>query len=530
MKIIRFKINAEVQTLLRATARKYKIEDKGYVEDLYALFRLKGAGLPSKERIVKMAKSAAKRKAGSSETALNMLISKRKMALAQLVGLPYFHGLATLPNPVSSVDRLLARLKELYSKTRQAQCISCSLLKQCDFGQQYERNVTDITKVVDPDFDQKVHKDCPVRPEIGAINQSYAAAKTLVALAKAAAEPEANVVDDRGGADLEDISVQLEELSNMPPPPEDDGTAPDQSTDYHLPVDHKTPPERTNRFDGKLSGEALVKVSEKLIKDVSQLQISLFDLGKKFSQALTAAKAGKFSPVSHVEANKDESQIKKVSDLPEIIPSQHGLPAEVFDSRLEKKQLTKAQYQKREEKQKLLYLLIDISASMTAPLGAGCMHGMLTRGALSSLFTLACARRVRADKGVLFSRFFTGNVTDLVTAKTDDEYEHMLRVLSLPDYTSGSTDIGQVIKVAAMDIAQAKEPLASSEILLVTDCEDYIDTSMIRTHLGKTELNILDVSGGSSRTAASMALKSVANSYYKANEKEPDISKMVTLL
>jgi hypothetical protein len=50
----------EVSELLAQKARRFGIDDPGFAEDMFALLRLKGSGIPDKARADLMVKFAAK--------------------------------------------------------------------------------------------------------------------------------------------------------------------------------------------------------------------------------------------------------------------------------------------------------------------------------------------------------------------------------------------------------------------------------------------------------------------------------------
>jgi hypothetical protein len=340
---------------------------------------------------------------------------------------------------------------------------------------------------------------------------------------------------------LDEIQEQAEAVAQNFTPKEDDAVPtapdPDEEEPISLPADMYTSTNNGQRkaaveFDGALSGESLVRVSEDLIKKLSVKSLAIFELGRKFSQEMAASKKGKFKPETSVQADKDDTRIVNPGDLSTLVPSQHGLPSEIFDAKQDQTKLVKARNIKREEKKKLLYLLIDVSGSMSGYLGGDAKNGLYTRNCLSSLFSIACAERVRDDKGVLFSRFFAGCPTNLTTSETPAEFEHHIKLLSLPSCTSASTNIAECICYACNDIATMKGQICSSEILLITDCEDHIDEAEIRNLIKttKVELNTLDVAGGSINSGAAASLRAVSFRYYKANEREPDITKIVSLL
>ena len=163
MRIVRLKIAPDVKTLLAIEAKAFGFDDPGFVEDMYALMKFRGNGLPDKARI-KFLSTALSVKYKQSVIGFNLLLTKRKMLLDKLSKIPLFPALAQLSDRIEACRRILQNFSDMHRKTRQAQCITCHLLTKCQFGKQYSKVMQDITKVIDPDYDTKVHDDCPARP------------------------------------------------------------------------------------------------------------------------------------------------------------------------------------------------------------------------------------------------------------------------------------------------------------------------------------------------------------------------------
>ena len=532
MRLVRLKIDKEVKALLRVRTRSLGIDDPGFTEDVFALLRLRGNGLPSKERISKMAEAASKKRKGVNAMSLTLLMGKRKMTFLSMLRLPYFHALAALNNPIEATERFITKMKMLYYKARAAQCSGCNLLTNCAFGQQYGSVMKDITRVIDADFSKKAHPNCPVLPEISGVNQRYAAMMQAMLMAQANQTPEQEVMKRQGQmpAAMEKL---IEAVNNAPDvvPMEDnevlDLRDPDEDSDsFHLPGDMSI---GSGYYDSVHNANRVCEVQERLIEELSVANLALFQLGQKFSHEMTAQKKGKFKPTATVEVDKQQDKMEKVSDITKLTASQHGLPVEIFEHRLEKKTLVKTQHGKQEHKKQLLYLLIDNSASMSSFIGAS-SRGLYTRGSLAFLFAMAIIRRVRDDGGIVFLRFFSGGPGPLKTAKTPEEFDALLDFVATASFRSGSTDIARVVRQACDDVTAAQDDLSRTEILLITDCENHIDANEVKLTLKKAELNTLDVAGGSINSSSAQALKSISQKFYKANEAAANVSDIVKLV
>lgn len=534
MRIVRMKLSKKVKEYLKIISTEFHLPDVGFAEDVYALLRLKGDGLPTSERIKKMAKDTAVR-LKTKEIFITLLISKRKIILKKLSAIPYFVALATIYPPLDATRRLMLRFRELYFKLRQSQCTTCHLMSQCDFGKQYGEVMTDITKVLDPDFSKKVHQDCPLMPEIDFTQQLAAAATMLKNMSQPAEKPEQKIADKLSAEpvlnEMEKEEAKFEQLGESA---EDNNTEDTNSDD---PEDHYQPGlnigggqgKKSGFYDGSHDGSHICKITESFIDKVTQSQLSLFELGRKLGIGLASKKKGKFAPVTIVEKEKKQQTIEQVSEVNKVVPTQHALPEKVFEQKLLRKQLVKTQNMQPSSKQQLLYLLHDNSASMGEQLG-GNRNSLITKGALSNVLCLAVCRRVRDDGGIVFLRFFSGGFSNLYMAKKKEDYLDLLLIIASCSYVAGGTDIRAAVEKAQEDITTQGGDIASAEILLCTDCEDSFSASDVKQKLGKVPLNILDVSGGGKKGQMSDALKTIATQYYKANEQAVDVNKLVELV
>lgn len=140
---------------------------------------------------------------------------------------------------------------------------------------------------------------------------------------------------------------------------------------------------------------------------------------------------------------------------------------------------------------------------------------------------MAVTKKVIEDGGVVFVRFFAWDVSRLFTARTKQEGEVLMQTIALCDYNGAGTNLTKALSSADQDIKNASDELARSEILMITDAEDEVNPKQLQSLLGAREFNVLDVAGSAMKTSS---LKNLATKYYKANEKELNLEKMVQLL
>ncbi len=530
MRIVRLSLDPKVSRLLEALSKEQGIDDVGFAEDIFSLMRLKGNGLPDKGRILAMSHYISL-KGKVSQIGVSLLMGKRKMILERLSQLPYFKALSRQTDLVNSVTRLLVTFRSFYYKVRQAQCVSCHLKLQCDFGKQYGSTMSDITKVIDSDYQTKVHSDCPVLPEISVINQMDQAVQSMIVLSGAQQAAMAAAAA-KGGVPVLPLAAVQAMAAFDPDAAEDtetDDPDPDAFEDDYHPIRGAGAGKKSG-YDNVHTGQHICKVTEQFVKDVSQQQLAIFEIGRKFSLALSRRKDINFKPVPHIEHDQTQAHIKSESEVTQLVSSQHGLPDEVFEARLNKKQLVKREYTKPEDKKQLLYFLIDSSASMGGQLGSNSKWSLFTRGSLSCVFALSMLRKIKEDNGIMFVRFFEGEPGPLHKAEKISDFDTLAIVINRNNFGGGGTDIHCAVATAIRDISKADSDseLAKSEIIMVTDCEDSINGAAMKASLGKIELNVLDVSGHSN--AINKELKLAATKYFKANEGAPDINKIVDLV
>lgn len=529
MRIIALKLQDDTKKLLRNIAKNTTKRDIGFVEDLYCLFRLKGTGIPTPDRIKKMCELAAP-KAKMPVMVLMFMANKRALLFNQIVKLSYFNALTKLGDEISVTERFLLYFTKLHNKVRQAVCMTCALRSNCDFGKQYGEIFVDIDQVIDPDYSKKAHPDCPELPEIERTNQIFTSINTFNQL-----------VSNSGTMNsLADLPPELEELAEEQaennledPDAEDDLENYLEEEDFDERDSPTTRAERTQggrgNDTGGLGGRAIT-ITEAMIDNLTSASLNIYELGRKLSLALGKNKKGKFSPTKKVDKSRKQRKMKSESEITKIVPSQHALPDEIFKAKKDRKDLAVKQNMKPELENKLLYLLIDNSWSMSGQL-PGATHLMCSRGTLASTLGIALVRHVKREKGIVFLRYFASAVSSLHEASTEEAFKEVELVLATASNLGSGTDIVVALTSAKKDIDNGKAGklnIGEAELLLITDCEDKRATSAgIIKAMGEQKYSVLDVSGGQFPVSS---LKRTAEKYYKANEGELDINKLVSLV
>ncbi len=233
-------------------------------------------------------------------------------------------------------------------------------------------------------------------------------------------------------------------------------------------------------------------------------------LSKVIDTKIAAGCSTSFNPVEHIADERDSKAMKSLSEVGEMKTSQHALSEEMQDQKLKKKSLMKHQHKEIDKRQRGLYL-----------------------------FSASIVKKIRREKGIAFVRFFADGPGPLMMAKQDhpqDEFNPILMNLINANYNGGGTNLLAAIKAAVKDIsaADAKEPLAKVTILMITDMGDNFNEAALRNALGKYELSVLDVSGTNNaydaKNETHLAFKAVATKFYKVNQQQVDLDKIIQLL
>jgi len=553
MRIIRVKPSNEVKKYIAVLAKRYGIKDSGLVADIYGLVRFKGRGLPTEERLTKMAEVLAK-KINQPEMLVGLLLKKRLIALKNVIATPVFAGIISEDlDPMDGVEKVLSIFTELHTKKQAYQCKGCKYNAQCGFAAKYANLVTDIAKVRDTDYKKEVHPDCPALPELDFVNSIEESRKFFDNLMDEESEPESELAKQshqdqakelqyfQNNQGLQENIIDLEGLGGT-----DDSEKPDDLTlgdidefeDFQEFADLQSGGyARGNRASiYKFDGRYCISVCQSLVKDLSDADFAMFDIARKLDFLLDHHKKGKFRPTEELGRDKGQENVKKVSDAPKVLPSEHVHDDEEFFTRLSKKSLMKRQEKNPEQKRALMYVLVDSSGSMFT--GVTSKLAFLSRFNTARVFTLALARRMKKENGIMYWRAFSdypGHRFLMDSAQTYTEFGNRITKMSP---IMGGTDIELCLKTAMDDIHAAKDNLSKAEILLITDCEDHIDQQALENQLKRWPTNILhtlDVSGkgksGSRWGNASEVLKKISNQYFYVDPKAGlDLEKMVALI
>lgn len=560
MRIIAVKLSKDTTDYIRVLSQRVLTKDFSFLEDLYALFTLKGNGIPDDAKCDAYAAHYSKA-LKQNLVVTRALVKKRRQLLKSLILTGMFSKWVKNScgvNTLAFLEEFVTTNQRLNKKVQQAACLTCPLLADCQFGKQYGHQVTSINVVIDPDYSKKVHSQCPSLPAIGLTNElanavnftsklsdphnaAALAPKTVPTMYNPAigdfdphlSAEEAKQISAGEAAAQSEEYAQDENLEVVDP---------DEFHEYHDSDDDgviygfrsytagKTPGFRNSSIYGTYN-----ILDGKIVDKLSMAQLVLYEIAMKLDSMLAKAKKGAFSDVEHLTQEKRQSKIKSVSDVTKVTSSQHALPDDVFDAKLAKKDLTKNQQQEREKKKQLLYLLVDVSGSMGSQVGSNSIFGYISRASLTVAYCLAMCRRVKEDKGILFFRPFESSPGPFRSCRTDAEFDSLQRYISNSSFSGGGTNIPRAVETAIDDVLRAKDELRKAEILLITDAADNFradEVKRIRNKMGSlVVLNTFDVSGDNVYTVKTVQdLSSLSDHYFKFDNSKSSLEKMVELV
>jgi hypothetical protein len=549
MRIIRLKLKPAVSELLAEVSVMYSIEDVGFTEDLFSILRFKGAGLPNPERMEALAQAYTNSVPNAQLGLTLMQMRKRKHTLSDLAALPLFKSLALTSEPHVAVRRLLQVFREFSRKRRQAACLGCRFLTKCDFGKQYGQVVGDITRVVDPNYGQKVHPSCPDLPAIAGINALYDEMQKFNQMNSATAQGQAVAALTPSGPEyLKALDAAEEEFEEDPQFSEEEDTSLNEAT---LLTDDLEEQAEKNGYDfesgnagkggvsraGTHGGKHFAKTSETFVNQLSVQSLQLFELGRLLDSMLAAGLGDKFKPTQEISKRQDRKRLTESNEFTKISSSDHALPDDHLDAKFVKRDLTVHSFAKPEQKKHLLYVLVDESGSMRTQICDGNPHALLTRGQVATTLAGALCKRVGDDGGMMFLRFFSDSTGNLQAARTKTEFDTLLEDVVQADMNGGGTSIARALRTAHTDISQASDEVSKAEILLVTDMDDRfsdIEARWIATTFTATgvKLNVLNVKaiGQPSYGNAHEVLRKVATKYLQVDGKSLNLQDIVQLV
>jgi uncharacterized protein with von Willebrand factor type A (vWA) domain len=208
----------------------------------------------------------------------------------------------------------------------------------------------------------------------------------------------------------------------------------------------------------------ILELIDKISKKLSDRELEIFYVARK-KEATELYRRDEV--LESVPFPDDEMTIKNLDNPMEIlklVPTQYAYDDDIFMQKLIKKELLIRDYQARRLKRQALYLLIDVSGSMSG------MKNVYACGV-----ALAFVRQAITEGSTYFLRFFDDSPHDLQKVTTKEEAEKMSEILIKQPFSGGGTSIQSAIGRAVDDITKSPEDFEKAEIMVISDGEDTVN-------------------------------------------------------
>lgn len=238
---------------------------------------------------------------------------------------------------------------------------------------------------------------------------------------------------------------------------------------------------------GELSTiEGLAKNIKKIAECIKRGNFKVLDVARKFDITEQYVREEEVKDVNYPEKDWRITNMKNLSDFPAILPYQFLYPNEIFDKMLIDKDLKVKQYQSRRKKKQILYLLIDVSGSMSG-----------ARQMVATAIAIAYIKKAISEKSIYFFRYFDTRPFELHKVTNEQEASKEINYLLGNPHSGGGTNINNALETAIHDIndpkifKQIEEDAGMGEragfdeevlyeradILIITDGEDQVSVT-----------------------------------------------------
>lgn len=251
-------------------------------------------------------------------------------------------------------------------------------------------------------------------------------------------------------------------------------------------------------FDATFTGgdKGRLKMFEDFLVSLSERNLQLFHLAENLEDVSEdlgqEEKIKSFAP----EEDKDISTIVGIEESRHALPYQHAIHTdETFAIAAQNGSLIRHEELRKVAKKQILYMLIDVSGSMSGGNLDINRFSMLCPADLASVVSLVCLDRTRREGSTFLVSFFCGTPTKVRVAKDLDSYSVAARLISLCEYNGGSTEILGAIRNAVNDIKkqELQDITTDCEICLITDARDNFSQKDLTNALNGVTLHTLFV-------------------------------------
>jgi uncharacterized protein with von Willebrand factor type A (vWA) domain len=233
--------------------------------------------------------------------------------------------------------------------------------------------------------------------------------------------------------------------------------------------------------------EGLGKNIKKIAACIKNGNFKILDVARKFDVTEQYVREEEIKDVNYPEKDWRIASMKTLSDFTSILPYQFLYPNEIFDKMLMDKDLKVKRYQSRRKKKQILYLLVDVSGSMSG-----------ARQMVATSIAVAYIKKAISEKSIYFFRHFDDKPFELHRVTNEEEAVKEINYLLKNPKSGGGTCINNALTTAMKDInnpklfKQENEGLELHEgfglleedklyeradILIITDGEDQVSVT-----------------------------------------------------
>ncbi len=211
-----------------------------------------------------------------------------------------------------------------------------------------------------------------------------------------------------------------------------------------------------------------VNIAKLVRKVFGQGRYNIFDLAKNFYLSYDRTKRGEWKDTPTGDSLRIRA-MRSMSDLYKIPLNRLFLPDEVLDMKVMRKELLVTQYRKRQDKRQLVYVLADVSWSMSGGAREEFMKAVL----------LSIGRKTLEDEGRLFFRFFSSGYSAIYELSSRNRWTAFVETVLGVDL-DGGTDVHKALYKGGQDIEDQREIDDKTELVMITDGTEWVEPGEIR--------------------------------------------------
>lgn len=473
MRLIRLKLQPATAKAARILSKRHRLRDPAFVEDLCALILTKGT-LPSLDNIrSKLPRYAEVFKV--TEVFARTVLFKRHQILKGLQQSAVFGYYVTkrADDPVEQrADKLLTFYWDLEARVQEVQCKTCRFFTNCQFGQKYASRVNDIRHVADMDMASLIHPDCPEWPELDRLS-SLGRGITKAPEILAALQVDADMNPYTSNRASQYVEDELNWRKIGTPGAAEDAELGDEELldrDQYENIIRPDGSSGCSKEDGGAGGMSFQVTPDEMIRTMAAANLAVYQLGMVLSGELARAGKVRLSDVSGVGSDKKSRRMRTQKDIPNLESAQNGLPAEVYEARLERKLLRVEDPRNKVAAPQAIAVLEDWSGSMS-DMQCTVNGQAFNRSALARALSLAIAKRLASEKGAMIYAGFATSVSEIMRCYDQES----LDVFGLSNRglgnVGGGTSIANALNVMLDVIEEDARAgrITPREILLISD-------------------------------------------------------------